>query len=154
MTLNILYQIKEKWNPTLDLGKARFLITFSFSIFYFTLMQPKLLKKKMKLAHQGLNYILYDRHQYYWQPSQEYSLDKSSYCLRHDVLDYDRASVTLWFMATLLLRGSGISVHNDFEFLLGETSESFCSTSEVHLQYLRTELLYRLKHVKTQRGIK
>lgn len=65
------------------------------SILYFTLMHPTLLKKKMKLAHQGLNYILFSGHQYYWQPSQGYSLDKSSYCLTHEVLDYDQASVML-----------------------------------------------------------
>lgn len=49
----------------------------------------------MKLVHQGLNYLLFNGHQYYWQLLQGESLDKSSYCLRHEVLDYDRASVTL-----------------------------------------------------------
>ena len=52
-------------------------------------------EKKMKLAHQELHYILFNGLRYYWQPSQGYSLDKSSCCLRHEVLDYDRACVML-----------------------------------------------------------
>ena len=71
-----------------------FFSTFYFSILCFTFMHFKFLKK-MKLVHQRLNYILFSGHQYYWQPSQGYSLDKSSYCLKHEVLDYDPASMTL-----------------------------------------------------------
>ena len=75
-------------------AKQGFFSTFYFSILCFTFMCLKFLKK-MKLVHQRLNYILFSGHQYYWQPSQGYSLDKSSYCLKHEVLDYDPASVTL-----------------------------------------------------------
>lgn len=38
---------------------------------------------------------------------QACSLDKSSCWLRREVLDYDRLSVTLWFMATILQREKG-----------------------------------------------
>lgn len=152
MSLNILYQIKERWDPAPDLGKERFLRTLFFSTLYFTLMHPMLLKKKMKLAHQGLNYVLFDGHRYCWQPSQGYSLDKSSYCLRHEVSDCESQS-------DAAIHDCSITAgKRDFCFIMtlnfGETSESFCSASGVHLQYLRTELFYRLKHVKTQRSIK
>jgi len=38
---------------------------------------------------------------------QACSPDKSSCWLRREVLDYDRLSVTLWFMATILQREKG-----------------------------------------------
>lgn len=94
-------------------AKQGFFSTFYFSILCFTFMCLKFLKK-MKLVHQRLNYILFSGHQYYWQPSQGYSLDKSSYCLKHEVLDYDPPSVTLW-----LIHGYSITEGKwDFYFIM------------------------------------
>lgn len=112
--LNILYQIQGE-TLALDLGRARFLSIFYFT---FTLVHPKLLERKMKLAHQGLNYILFNGHWYYWQPSEGYSLDKSSYWLRHERLDYDWASAMLFHGNSITEGEAGFLFHNDFEFLV------------------------------------
>ena len=105
-----LYQIREVKNR---FGQSKVSLAPFFSVLCFTFMRLKFLKK-MKLVHQRLNYILFSGHQYYWQPSQGYSLDKSSYCLKHEVLDYDPASVTLW-----LIHGYSITEGKwDFYFIM------------------------------------
>lgn len=86
---------QRKMKPLLVFGAEQGSI-YPILYFLFFTYASKLFKKKiMKLVHQGLNYLLFNGHQYYWQLLQGESLDKSSYCLRHEVLDYDRASVTL-----------------------------------------------------------